>query len=113
MGTLEHVKLLETKVISTLDFVKRLSDENSQLKEELQNQKKHVEELKEVVQAFKEDHALIEEGILSALNRLNQFEDAMEEALTAPEPEALGKEENESPPHQDDAGMGDQSGRQS
>ncbi|MDR2393003.1 MAG: cell division protein ZapB [Treponema sp.] len=77
MGTVEHVKLLETKVVSTLDLLKRITEENKDLKEQTQVQKKRIEELEQVIQGFREDHALIEEGILSALNRLNQFEDAM------------------------------------
>ncbi|MDR1301924.1 MAG: cell division protein ZapB [Treponema sp.] len=99
MGTLDHVKLLETKVVSTLDLVKRLTEENRYLKEQTQAQKIRTEQLEQVIQGFKEDHALIEEGILSALNRLNQLED-----------DAM--ETNEAPPHID-TGETDQAVHQS
>ncbi|MDR1956902.1 MAG: cell division protein ZapB [Treponema sp.] len=82
MGTLEHVKLLESKVDNAIGFVKRLTEENSRLKEETKGQQQRIEELEQVIQGCKEDQARIEEGILSALNRLNQFEDAMEEHLS-------------------------------
>jgi hypothetical protein len=98
MGTLDHVKLLESKVVSTLDLVQRLTEENRYVKEQNLAQKTRIEELEQVIQGFKEDHALIEEGILSALNRLNQFEDAMET--------------HEAPPHTD-TGQTDQATHQS
>ncbi|MDR1030101.1 MAG: hypothetical protein LBL76_04445 [Treponema sp.] len=99
MGTLDHVKLLETKVVSTLELVKRLTEENRYLKEQALAQKIRIEQLEQVIQGFKEDHALIEEGILSALNRLNQLED-----------DAM--ETNEAPPHTD-TGQTDQAVQQS
>jgi hypothetical protein len=70
MATVEHIKLLEAKIVKALDFAKRLAEENSQLKAELALSQKRVAELGE-----EESH--IKEGILSTLDRLNQFEDAL------------------------------------
>jgi FtsZ-binding cell division protein ZapB len=89
MVTLEQVKLLETKVAKALDFVNRvtsentfLTNENALLKEKLDTYQKRIDELEVLIQCFKEDQSRIEEGILSALNRLNQFEDAVEKSLS-------------------------------
>ncbi|MHB9291485.1 hypothetical protein Holit_00562 [Hollandina sp. SP2] len=117
MGTLDHVKLLETKVISALDFVKRITEENNQLKELAQTQKKQIEDLNQLIQKYKDEDAQIEERILSALNQLNQVEDAMEDrlsqVLTTTEPAALGPGDHEAPPPQDDTTHTDQATHQS
>ncbi|MDR0628984.1 MAG: cell division protein ZapB [Treponema sp.] len=117
MGTLDHVKLLETKVISALDFVKRITEENSRLKELAQTQKKQIEELNQVIQRYKDEDAQIEERILSALNQLNQVEDAMEDrlsqVLTTTDPAALGTGDYEAPPPHDDTTHADQAAHQS
>jgi FtsZ-binding cell division protein ZapB len=93
MITLEQVKLLETKVTKAIDYVKKVTEENSRLKEKLDSCQNRIDELELVVQSFKEDQNRIEDGILAALDRLNQFEDAIESVLssgdrgeTAPEP---------------------------
>ena len=81
MLSLEQVKLLESKVTVTIEYVKKVSAENSQLKEKLTSSQKRIEELEALVQQLKANHSRIEDGILSALNRLNQFEDALEGKL--------------------------------
>jgi hypothetical protein len=45
-----------------------------------------------LIHVFKEEQVAIENGILSALNRLNQFEDAVEKRLS---PESAGQETTE------------------
>jgi FtsZ-binding cell division protein ZapB len=89
MVTLEQVKLLETKVTRTIDYVKKVTEENFSLKEKLDSCQKRIDELEVLVQRFKEEQSRIEDGILSALDRLNQFEDAVENALSGggPAPE--------------------------
>jgi hypothetical protein len=82
MVTLEQVKLLETKVVKALDFVNQVTGENTLLKEKLDTYQKRIDELEVLIQRFKEDQSRIEEGIISALNRLNQFEDAVEKSLS-------------------------------
>jgi chromosome segregation ATPase len=82
MGTLDHVKILESKVVKAIDFVNRLTEENDQLKEQLDSYQKRIDELEALIQSFKEEQGRIEDGILSALNRLNQFEDAIDKSLS-------------------------------
>jgi FtsZ-binding cell division protein ZapB len=83
MVSLEQVKLLETKVARAIDYVERVTEENTILREKLDSYQKRIGELEVLVQHFKEDQGRIEDGILSALDRLNQFEDAIEKSLAA------------------------------
>jgi hypothetical protein len=78
---LEQVKLLETKVIKAIDYVERVTKENAALQTRLESYKKRIDELEILIVRFKEDQGRIEDGILSALDRLNQFEDAIEKSL--------------------------------
>jgi len=78
MVNLEQVRLLETKVAKAIDYVKRLSEENTLLRGKLDGYKNRIDELEVLVQRFKEDQGNIEAGIISALERLNQFEDVMD-----------------------------------
>jgi len=99
MVTLEQVKLLDSKVSRLIGYVKKANDENSQLKEKLDsfskandensqlkerlnNYQKRIDELEVLVKQFKQEQGRIEDGILSALDRLNQFEDAVESKLS-------------------------------
>jgi len=88
MINLEQVKLLETKVTKAIDYVERLGKENialrrqeSELQTRLESYQKRIDELEVLVTGFKEDQSRIEEGILSALDRLSHFEKAMEKGL--------------------------------
>jgi predicted nuclease with TOPRIM domain len=88
MISLEQVKLLEAKVARAVEYVERMSSENAALVSEragletkLEANQKRIDELEVVVMRFKEDQSRIEDGILSALERLNQFEEAIEKSL--------------------------------
>jgi hypothetical protein len=83
MVSLEQVKLLETKVARAIEYVERVTGENALLQGKLDSYQKRIDELEVLVQRFKEDQGRIEDGILSALDRLNQFEDAIEKSLAA------------------------------
>jgi hypothetical protein len=85
MVTLEQVKLLEAKVIRAVEYVERLSRENSQLEGKVDSYQKRINDLEVLIQKFKEDQGRIEEGILSSLERLNKFEDAIEKIAAAPQ----------------------------
>ncbi|MDR0402754.1 MAG: cell division protein ZapB [Treponema sp.] len=74
MVTLEQIKLLESKITRAIDVVTRLSEENLRLK-------KRNGELEDLAEKLKNEKTRIEEGIVSALDRLNQFEDAIERSL--------------------------------
>jgi uncharacterized coiled-coil DUF342 family protein len=82
MVNLEQIKLLESKVTKTIDYVKKVTDENIRLKEKLDSYQVRIDELEVLVLKFKDDQNQIEDGILSALDRLNQFEGAIESLLT-------------------------------
>ncbi|MDR0582755.1 MAG: cell division protein ZapB [Treponema sp.] len=83
MITLEQVNLLETKVAKAIEYVERTSGENAALRIKLESYQKRINELEVLITRFKEDQGRIEDGILSALDRLNQFEDAIEKSLGA------------------------------
>ena len=82
MITLEQVRLLESKVTKTIDYVKKVTEEKTALKGKLDSYQKRIEELEVLIQRFRDDQSRIEDGILSALDRLNQFEDALESKLS-------------------------------
>jgi hypothetical protein len=88
MVTLEQIKLLETKVVRAIDIVTRVTGENAYLKSKLENYQKRIDELEVLIQRFKEDQGRIEDGILSALDRLNEFEAAMESSIAPVKPAA-------------------------
>jgi len=88
MISLEQVQLLETKVARAVEYVQKVTAENAALSSEraglqvkLEANQKRIDELEVLVMRFKEDQGRIEDGILSALNRLNQFEEAFENSL--------------------------------
>jgi hypothetical protein len=93
MVTLEQVKLLESKVGKAIDFVDRVTAENTFLKEKLETYQKRIDELEVLIQRFKDDQGRIEEGIISALDRLNAFEAALEKTIApdVSEEEFLGE----------------------
>jgi FtsZ-binding cell division protein ZapB len=76
MLTLEQIKLLESKIARAIGFVNQVTEENGRLK-------KRNEALEEAVVRLKEEKARVEEGIVSVLGRLNQFEDVIGRSLTA------------------------------
>jgi peptidoglycan hydrolase CwlO-like protein len=85
---LEQVKLLETKVSRVAEYVERLTGENTalvqkevELQTRLESYQKRIDELEVLILQFKEDQGRIEDGILAALDRLNQFENAIEKSL--------------------------------
>jgi predicted nuclease with TOPRIM domain len=88
MINLEQVKLLETKVAKTIDFVEKVSKENTallrreaELQEKLEAAQKRIDELEVLIMGFKEEQGHIEDGILAALDRLSQFEGAIDKSL--------------------------------
>lgn len=83
MITLEQVKLLETKVSKAIDTIQHLTDENKLLREKLEGYQSRIQELEVLIQQFKDDQGKIEAGIISALDRLNKFEDILELELNS------------------------------
>ncbi|MCL2381596.1 MAG: cell division protein ZapB [Treponema sp.] len=91
MIRLEQVKLLESKVTTAIEYVRKVTEENSALKGKLGSYQKRIDELEVLIHQFKEEQSRIEDGILSALDRLNQFEDALEKTLSAGGAPSAGK----------------------
>jgi predicted nuclease with TOPRIM domain len=91
MLTLEQVKLLETKIARAVEYVERVSTENISLRSKLETYQKRIDDLEVLVVRFKEDQSRIEDGILAALDRLNQFEDALENKLNPEQDRRGGK----------------------
>jgi len=88
MISLEQVQLLETKVAKAIEYVQRISGENTTLIAEkaalldkLEANQKRLDELELLVMRFKEDQGRIEDGIIAALDRLSLFEEAFENSL--------------------------------
>jgi hypothetical protein len=82
MVTLEQVRQLEAKIGKAIDYVNRVNGENIRLRGELDGSEKRVAELEDTVQRFRDEQGRIEEGILAALERLDQFEDAINKDLS-------------------------------
>jgi len=88
MVSLEQVQLLESKVARAIEIVGRVTAENAALVSErtglqskLDASQKRLDELELLVIRFKEDQGRIEDGIIAALDRLSQFEEAFENGL--------------------------------
>jgi len=88
MISLEQVQLLEARVSKAIEFVQQKTAENAALiseKENLQKKleanQKRIDELEVHVMRFKEEQGRIEDGIIAALDRLSQFEEAFENSL--------------------------------
>ncbi|MDR2479706.1 MAG: cell division protein ZapB [Treponema sp.] len=102
MLNLEQVKLLETKVARAVEYVEQLCGDNAalvgenarllqqeaallhkeaELQARLESYQKRIDELEVAVMRFKEEQGRIEDGILAALDRLNQFENTIEKTL--------------------------------
>jgi FtsZ-binding cell division protein ZapB len=88
MINLEQVKLLETKVAKAIDYIEHLTGENAahlqktaELQAKVDSYQGRIGELEVLIMGFKEDQSRIEDSILAALDRLNQFEEAIEKSL--------------------------------
>jgi len=86
--SLEQVNLLEIRVAKAIEYVQRVTEENQSLASEraglqakLEANQKRIDELELLVMRFKEDQGRIEDGIIAALDRLSQFEEAFENSL--------------------------------
>jgi len=106
MINLEQVKLLETKVAKAVDFFEKVSKENaallrreSELQDKLETYQKRIDELEVLIGSFKEEQGRIEDGILSALDRLSQFEEAIEKSLKDKPHSKPAKDAIKSPGH--------------
>jgi predicted nuclease with TOPRIM domain len=88
MISLEQVQLLEARVSKAIEYVQlkdaenaALLNEKAGLQKKLEANQKRIDELEVLVMRFKEDQGRIEDGIIAALDRLSQFEEALENSL--------------------------------
>jgi len=107
MLSLEQVQLLENKVARAIEFVKKVSADNAVLVSEksslltkLEANQKRLDELELLVMRFKEDQGRIEDGIIAALDRLSQFEEAFESSLQEKDSEKKPAHKKEKIPHE-------------
>jgi hypothetical protein len=82
MVTLEQIRQLETKIGKAIDYVNRVNGENVRLRGEIDGSEKRIAELEAAVLRFREEESRIEEGILAALDKLDQFEDAVNKGFS-------------------------------
>lgn len=88
MINLEQVKLLETKVARAIEYIEQLTGENAaqrqkeaELQAQLVSYQQRIDELEVLVMRLREDQGRIEDSILAALDKLNQFDDTIEKSL--------------------------------
>jgi len=103
MVSLDQVRLLESKVSKAIEYVQKVTDENKALLSEraaliskLDSSQKRLGELELLVMRFKEDQGRIEDGIMSALDRLSQFEEAFESSLASAQDNSKAEKQDSS-----------------
>lgn len=84
MVRLEQIQLLEKKINKAVDIINILKQENRALKSTIQKSQDRMAELENLLEQFKGEQNRIEEGILSALNKLDQLEDQVSEGSSDP-----------------------------
>jgi FtsZ-binding cell division protein ZapB len=77
MISLEHIRTLENKVNKAVSTLAALQEENLQLKAKLAQYKARIEELEFTVEEYREDQSEIEQGIMQALQHLDNLESAV------------------------------------
>ena len=86
MLNLDQVRLLENRVEKAVGKIQSLTAENTpHLRSQLSGLQARVGELEGLVRSFRDDQGRIEEGILSALDRLSAFEDSVFNAEPKPQ----------------------------
>ena len=97
MINLEQVRLLEGKVAKAVGYIEKVAGENAALLQReaemqgrLASYQKRIDELEVLIMRFKEEQSQIEGSILAALNKLSQFEEAMEKSLIGAKASVVG-----------------------
>jgi hypothetical protein len=75
MISLEHINLLEKKVSDAVHLIQILKEENKTLKRTIESSQTRMNELEELVTAFKHDQTAIETTVLNAIQKLDALED--------------------------------------
>ena len=85
MITLEQIQKLDEKVTAAVQVIRSLKEENASLQEKLGQYQSRIDELEVLINTFKKDQGKIEQGIINALEQLNELEDAIGEEASEPE----------------------------
>jgi chromosome segregation ATPase len=80
MIRVEQIRLLESKVQKAVSLLSSLQEENTLLKTRLGEYEKRVDDLEYLLEEFKEEQQEIEQGIISALNKLETLETAAKQS---------------------------------
>jgi hypothetical protein len=75
MITLEHIKKLDEKVRLAVGLIGTLRNDNAALQKKLDQYEKRIGELEVLIESFKKDQTEIENGIVRALEALDELED--------------------------------------
>jgi len=81
MLNLEQVRLLEERVQRVISRTGELQRENRDLREKLEGYQERIQELEAHIEQFSSNQAEIEQGVLNALQRLDEVEDAVVEGV--------------------------------
>ena len=84
MITIEQIQKLDRKVQAVVERMGALKSENISLKGKLDQYQKRIGELEVMIDRFKQDQAQIEEGIVRALEKLDELEDTAEGTPSGP-----------------------------
>lgn len=93
MISLEQIRLLQDKVKAAVTRIDELKNENDNLKRNLETHLGRIEELEDLINDFKNAQTEIEQGIVSALNQLDQIEDDVVKDSVKTEPQSTTETE--------------------
>ncbi|TVR68954.1 MAG: cell division protein ZapB [Spirochaetaceae bacterium] len=94
MIRIEQVRLLEERVQKVIARITELKAENSALHNQLENYQERISDLERRIEGFASNQEEIEAGILSALQRLDEVEDAVgEEGIEQQQVEVIPEED--------------------
>lgn len=79
MLNVEQVRLLEERVQRVISRTGELQRENGELRQHLEGYQERIKELEARLEEFVSNQAEIEQGVLNALHRLDEVEDAVVE----------------------------------
>ncbi|MFP4152596.1 MAG: cell division protein ZapB [Alkalispirochaeta sp.] len=93
MLSIDQVRLLEERVQRVIARTGELQRENGSLRERLEEYEGRIRELQEQIDRFVSNQADIEQGVLNALHRLDEVEDAVVEGTQEPRTVEHAREE--------------------
>ncbi len=95
MLSLEQVRLLDERVQRVITRTSELQRENRELRERLEGYQERIQDLEGKIEQYSSNQAEIEQGVLNALQRLDEVEDAVVEGVQ--EDRVVHSDQDESP----------------